>query len=189
MKTILIILFSSTVAFCQSTLITANGTAGMHIIKNSSIGLRHTRGLIDFGSYVDVWGAYFQTHTNHPLRIGSFGSGILFPTEGLVIYEGKIRLGSNAPAISFKEIFSTTNLTQGSTTAYAHNLDVAEIISIKAVVDSGLNGKIGDEYKVNPGFQFSIAFDATNIYILTKAANSYNILGKSISIAITYGNN
>jgi hypothetical protein len=162
----------------------------MHIIKNSSIGLRHTRAMIDFGSYVDVWGAYFQTHTNHPLRIGSFGSGILFPTDGgLVNYEGKIRLGSNAPAISFKEIFSTTNSTQGSTVSYAHNLDVAEIISIKAVVDSGLNGKIGDEYKANPGFQFSIAFDATNIYILTKAANSYNILGKPISIAITYGNN
>lgn len=98
------------------------------------------------------------------------------------------QLGSGNVFIKIKELTGTTANAQGGSAAIAHGLNSAKIISV--VTHVWYNGTITNgvlaEYSRAAGYQYSVYFDGTYVYIENAAANSANILSKPVTVCITY---
>ena len=84
---------------------------------------------------------------------------------------------------SYSELTGTTAALQGGTASIAHGVDASKIISVNAVVYATATDGIvpGDS---TAGYEYSVKFDSTNVIVTNSAANSSNILSKSLSVFI-----
>lgn len=84
---------------------------------------------------------------------------------------------------SYSELTGTTAGSQGGTVSIAHGVDSSKIISVTAVVrPAASDGRVPGD--TTTGYEYSVKFDSTNVVVTNSAANSSNILSKSLSIFI-----
>lgn len=135
---------------------------------------------------------------DNPLFIVGNGDDLqgLRRSNALVVYQsgntdhnGYTRLGKaseGAPLIKVKEISNAVSAaTDGGVITIPHGLFRFNILSLTALLVYG-NGDVIPGFRGTPGYEYSIAFDDTNIYIYNITGNSANILSKPLKITITY---
>jgi hypothetical protein len=115
----------------------------------------------------------------------SVGIGTTAPQATLEV-DGYTMLGSAAPKIQMKKLTGTTNAVQGNSTAIAHGLNSAKILSVDILVEYTTGSFVHNSYQFNPGYEFNYFISATNITVANIAGNSTNILSKPFKIIITY---
>lgn len=84
---------------------------------------------------------------------------------------------------SYTELTGTSASTQGGTTSITHGVDSSKIISVSAVVYPTSTTGVPQNTSI-AGYEFALSFDATNVVVTNSAANSSNILSKSLSVFI-----
>lgn len=145
-----------------------------------------------------VAGRYDGFRFDNPLFIVGNGDDLQGPrrSNALVVYQsgntdhnGYTRLGKaseGAPLIKVKEISNAVSAaTDGGVITIPHGLFRFNILSLTALLVYG-NGDVIPGFRGTPGYEYSIAFDDTNIYIYNITGNSANILSKPLKITITY---
>lgn len=142
-----------------------------------------------FSSQPNAW---FPTD---PLFI--IGNGqVLAKSNALVVYKngntdisGFTQMGrtsESAPAIKMKKITATSATTQNGNTFAAHGLDRAKILGVQILLTYAPSNDIPANYMDVPGYEFNWQLTNTSVWIITKNANSANILNKPMRILITY---
>ena len=129
-------------------------------------------------------------HANRGLSVGSDG----IHADGNFVTGGWTQLGDSTdtsfPAIKIKQVMGRTasGLFGNNDVALPHGLNSSTFISVSPVViydESDGNG-VTENYEFNPGFEFHIYWDATDIHIASDVLNSYNITDKPVIITIIY---
>jgi hypothetical protein len=92
------------------------------------------------------------------------------------------------PAIKMKKLTGTTNVAEGGSTAVAHGLTQAKIISFQTLVTHSASpeGAVPAGYTANAGYEFSESLYDGYVSIENSATNSANILSKAFTVLITY---
>jgi hypothetical protein len=92
------------------------------------------------------------------------------------------------PAIKMKKLTGTTNVAEGGSTAVAHGLTQAKIISFQTLVTHSASpaGVVPAGYTANAGYEFSESLYDGYVSIENSATNSANILSKAFTVLITY---
>ena len=98
---------------------------------------------------------------------------------------GFTRSGSGGPRTKKVKITGTTASTQGGSVSINHNLTGSKILSVSVFVNTGTSW-VPPGYLVSAGFQYSFAFNATQLVVANSATNSANILSKGITALIEY---
>lgn len=93
---------------------------------------------------------------------------------------------TDGTVIRQKILTGTTGSSQGSSVSLAHGLTSTNIIHSSAMVEYTTGYKVPQEHSATAGYQFSLKVDPTNIVITNSAANSSNILSKSVKVTVTY---
>lgn len=84
---------------------------------------------------------------------------------------------------SYNELTGTTDSLQGGSVSIAHGFDSSKIVSVSAVVYPTLtDGRVPGD--TTAGYEYSVRFDSTNVIVTNSAANSSNILSKTLSVFI-----
>jgi hypothetical protein len=105
---------------------------------------------------------------------------------------GFTRLGhvlEGAPRIKQKLVNLNSASSDGGINSVKHFLNYNDIISVTAVLDysiSPTSGTVTPGYRYAAGYEFSLSYDITDIYISNQAGNSANILNKPVKVLITY---
>jgi len=117
------------------------------------------------------------------LRNGDVGIGTATPSATLEV-NGFTKLGSDAPAVKFKKLESSTSAFQGGSIAIAHGLDFSKILAVEVMVQSSTY--IHHSYTLSPGEEFHYVIDNTFVHVWNKPLNSGLILLKPVKVLITY---
>jgi len=131
-----------------------------------------------------------------PVFIIGNGLGSLTPSNAMVVYkngntdiDGFTQLGKaaeSAPAIKMKKITATSAATQNGSAFALHGLNRAKILGVQILLNYAANNDIPANYMDVPGYEFNWQLTNTDVWIITKNANSANILNKPMRILITY---
>jgi hypothetical protein len=113
------------------------------------------------------------------------GIGTSSPTAELHV-NGYTKLGLNAPAVQMLLLSGTTAALQGGTVVIPHGLPPGRICGVNIVLDSGGAGYYPPNYTFSPGYEYQYYFDGSGIIIKNTAANSSNVLSKSVTVQVTY---
>jgi hypothetical protein len=132
----------------------------------------------------------FQTNTSSTPELvlntnGNFGLGVNNATAKLEV-NGFTKLGTDAPAVKFKRINTTSPSTEGGSINLDHLINPAKILAIKVLLEYNTSQYIPPSYDGNPSYWFDWYCSGDKIYIKTKAGSSSSILSKPIKIIITY---
>jgi hypothetical protein len=192
---ILILMLSSMAVFSQSILISPNVNANTYKIRRNGVGFETKSNdlPIQMGTHLSLNNASIHTYNLDPLVLNSQGITLTIQNTGNVSFaSGKIKFGNDAPGIRIEEYEGITSAIDGGGASIAlpityYNQNMT-IISLKLVVDCGVNGNVSEEYTFNPGFQVSVSYDQINrvIYVWNKAGNCYDIKNKPFKIMMTY---
>jgi len=131
-----------------------------------------------------------------PVFIIGNGTGFLSQSNAMVVYkngntdiDGFTQLGKaaeSAPAIKMKKITATSAATQNGSAFALHGLNRAKILGVQILLTYAANNDIPANYMDVPGYEFNWQLTNTDVWIITKNANSANILNKPVRILITY---
>ncbi|MEO6883546.1 MAG: hypothetical protein ABI199_05935 [Bacteroidia bacterium] len=111
-------------------------------------------------------------------------------TNAALDVEGFTKMGNNAnaPIIQMETLTGTTSATSGGTVAIPHGLTSTKILSVTVLVQYSPNNFIPPEYKLSTNYQYNFYISNTNIVVWSYTGNDANILGKPLTILITYSN-
>jgi hypothetical protein len=182
----------STFSWGQSfTVIPNNSTINNYLKRPTGSGIIHTStlGNVIFETKVSSTSAVFQTRTFDPLSFFLGAERMQIEVGGDVNIGDFVKFGSDAPKINIKEFYINTSSLAGGDVSFTHGLNASQIISMKAIVDLGPAGNVPEEYTYTSGYQISLSFENTLIYVWNKPGNSNNILNKPCRILVTYGIN
>ena len=107
------------------------------------------------------------------------------PTAELEV-NGFTKLGTDAPAIKMKKFTGNMPATEGNCFNFAHGLNAAKILDVRVVVEYSAGTFVTGEYEQSVGYQSSVYYTSTNIFVCTKAGNSALIIGDPFKILVTY---
>jgi hypothetical protein len=184
----IIMIFIGPTLFGQSTTILPTGLQNYTIKNASGKGFEHVNGNNSFGTYLTNTNAYFQTNNLLFFSIGPTDEGIMgytFFTDGNVSSNNYIKLGSDSPAIIFREFSGVTNTLQGAQYVVVTNIPQANVISASLTVDCGPAGYVTQSYTYTSGYLVELRIEDNFIYVNTVAGKSANILNKPFKLLLT----
>ena len=112
------------------------------------------------------------------------GIGVAAPSATLEV-NGYTKLGSNAPAVRMLKLTSNTANVQGGSTAIAHGLSAARILSVSVLVETTAGDLLPALHPVF-GYTFYFTVNATNVVVVNQSGSSGSILSRPVRILITY---
>ncbi len=119
-------------------------------------------------------------NVNANLAISPNGTGVLF-------IDSFTQLGSSNVALKVKKLAGTTASTEGGNTRLVHNVPLGKIIGIQALVNNATGSeKFTPGYTRDAGNEYDVRANTTEIVIINHLTNSENILGKLVTIIVTY---
>jgi hypothetical protein len=182
-----LLLFTVQKALAQSTTILPGGMQNYIIKNNGGIGFEQTKYNSSFGTYLTSNSAYIQTNTAAGFSIGSLDEnpiGFNFFSNGNVLSNNWLKLGSDAPEMYLETYTGTTSSAIGGITNVAF-LNPTNVISASIIVDCGAAGYVTDNYSFTDGYQVQFTIEDTNIKVRNVLSNSYNILSKPFKLMVT----
>ncbi|MGK4566904.1 hypothetical protein [Flavobacterium sp. 3HN19-14] len=166
-------------------LLSATGETGILFGVNGNA----TNGGILYNSGISE-GIVFRTNNNTPrmaiTSAGNVGINTTAPAAELEV-NGFTKQGSNAPAVKQLKLTGFTAAFQGNSVTIAHGLTTSKILSVSVMVEYNIgNGSCVSNGNSTAGYEFDYLVTPAGIVVTNKAANSANILSKSMRILITY---
>lgn len=176
------------------TVVVDAGQPGLRV--KQSVTLKST--IIDFyeeGATRKGWFGYGSSSERHKVFIAndySDGDIGLHPSngdgDGTVDIKGYTALGKDAsglyPAIKIKQMNGTTGNVEGQVVSFTHDLNQASILAITCVCNGSLPNN-----QLDQGYEYSVRYDSTKIYMAMDPTNSENILSKTFKVMITHDDN
>lgn len=125
-------------------------------------------------------------NANFVINATNSGDVLSLKGNGNIGHLGYTNLGDNAPKIKMKKLTGTTALTEGASVNIPHGLGATKILAVDIHINYSTTAYVGNSHLRFAGYQSDYIHDSTNIRVYNVAGNSVNILGKPVTILITY---
>jgi hypothetical protein len=76
--------------------------------------------------------------------------------------------------------------TEGNCFNFAHGLNGAKILDVRVVIEYASGNYVTGGYEHSNGYQASVYYTSSNIFVCAKAGNSAQILGDAFKVLVTY---
>jgi hypothetical protein len=193
MKKILIaaLLILSQGIFGQSITVLPSGLQNFTIKNSSGIGFENVFATGSLGTYLTSSSAYFQTNTISSFNIGPVDEGhfgLSFLTNGNVVFNNFLKMGSDAPAIAMLNFTGTTDPVSGNYSFVDTYVLLANVLSASLIVDCGAAGYVPQGYNFTNGYLVELGIANNGIFVRNVAGKSANILNKPFKLILTVKN-